>query len=255
MKIKSVVLFFAVMFIFTGGGNCAELSQVRQSFYEGNIYYSKEDFKQAIADYEKALESGFESGPVYYNLGNAYFKQGSLGKAILNYLRAERLIPQDVDLKSNLNYTRSLIKGGMVLPERKWFRRVFFNLADSFSLDRITLITAALYFILSIMVILLVIRKNSKKLFGYITGLVLILLLISASLFCAQYCKIIIRKEAVVIVQSSDAKFEPFDTATTFFTLNEGETVTEVASKESWIKIKRIDGKQGWIKTSAIEFI
>jgi SH3-like domain-containing protein len=59
----------------------------------------------------------------------------------------------------------------------------------------------------------------------------------------------------VVIARSSGAKFEPFDSATTFFTLNEGEVVSEVASREGWIKIKRIDGKQGWIKRSAVEFL
>lgn len=198
---------------------------------------------------------GFESGPLYYNLGNAYFKQGSLGKAILNYLRARRLIPRDVDLNSNLNYARSLIKGGAVIPRTKWFRRIFFNLADSFSLNRITLITVALYFIASIMVIFLIITKNSKKVLGYIAGLILALLFISTSLFCAQFCKTIIQKQAVVIARSSGAKFEPFDSATTFFTLNEGEVVSEVASRGGWIKIKRIDGKQGWIKTSAVEFL
>ncbi len=254
MKIKLIILFLVMLFIFTGQGRCSE-SDARQLFYQGNIYYSKEKFEQAIIDYEKALESGFESGPLYYNLGNAYFKQGSLGKAILNYLRGRRLMPRDVDLNANLNYARSLIKGGATPSRTKWFRRIFFNLADSFSLNEITLITVALYFIGSIMIILLIVTKNSKKTLGYIAGLILALLLVSTSLFCAQFCKTIIQKQAVVIARSSNAKFEPFGSATTFFTLNEGEVVSEITSRNGWIKIKRIDGKQGWIKTSAIELL
>jgi len=254
MKIKLIILFLAILFIFTGQGRCSEFG-ARQSFYQGNIYYSKEKFKQAIADYEKALESGFESGPLYYNLGNAYFKQGSLGKAILNYLRAQRLIPRDADLNANLNYARSLIKGGPAPSRAKWFRRIFFNSADSFSLNEITLITVVLYFIGSFMIILLIVTKNSKRSIGYIAALVLAGLLVSTSLFCVQFSKTIIQKQAVVIARSSDAKFEPFGGATTFFTLNEGEVVSDVASRKDWIKIKRIDGKQGWIKASALEFL
>ena len=254
MKIKLIILFLVMLFIFTGQGRCNE-SDTRQLFYQGNIYYSKEKFEQAIANYEKALESGFESGPLYYNLGNAYFKQGSLGKAILNYLRGRRLIPWDEDLNANLNYARSLITGDAASSRTKWFRRIFLNLADSFSLNRITLITVVLYFIGSIMIILLIVTKNSNKALGYIAGLVLAGLLVSTSLFCVQFYKTIIQKQAVVIARSSGAKFEPFDDATTFFTLNEGEVISEVASRNGWIKIKRIDGKQGWIKTSAVEFL
>ena len=254
MKIKLIILFLVILFVFTGQGRCSE-SDARQLFYQGNIYYSKEKFKQATIDYEKALESGFESGPLYYNLGNAYFKQGSLGKAILNYLRGQRLMPRDADLNANLNYARSLIKGGAAPSRAKWFRRIFFRLADSFSLNEITLLTAALYFIASIMIILLIVTKNSKRSIGYIAALVLAGLLVSTSLFCVQFSKTIIQKQAVVIARSSDAKFEPFGGATTFFTLNEGEVVNDVASRKDWIKIKRIDGKQGWIKSSAVEFL
>ena len=254
MKIKLIILFLVILFVFTGQGRCSE-SDARQLFYQGNIYYSKEKFKQATIDYEKALESGFESGPLYYNLGNAYFKQGSLGKAILNYLRGQRLMPRDADLNANLNYARSLIKGGAAPSRAKWFRRIFFRLADSFSLNEITLLTAALYFIASIMIILLIVTKNSKRSIGYIAALVLAGLLVSTSLFCVQFSKTIIQKQAVVITRSSDAKFEPFGGGSTFFTLNEGEVVNDVASRKDWIKIKRIDGKQGWIKRSALEFL
>ena len=63
MKIKLIILFLVMLFVFTGQGVCDESSNARQLFYQGNIYYSKEKFEKAIVDYEKALDSGFESGP------------------------------------------------------------------------------------------------------------------------------------------------------------------------------------------------
>lgn len=255
MKIRLVALLLTLIFIFVKQGSCSELGEARLLFYQGNAYYSEEKFEEAIAYYKKVLDLGFESGPLYYNLGNAYFKNGFLGKAILNYLRAKRFIPRDADLRSNLDYARSLIKGGIVVPKRNWFGRMFFGLAGSFSLDRITLFSAVLYCVLSALVVLIIVTKTMRKVFAYISGLIAVLLVICLSIFCAQFYKTVIQKHAVITAQDSDSKFEPFDGATTFFRLNEGESVTIVTLRKDWIKIKRSDGKQGWIKRYAAEWI
>jgi tetratricopeptide (TPR) repeat protein len=255
MRIKLSFLFLGLMLIFIKSADCSGLSQARSLFYQGNTHYSEEKFQQAIVDYEKALSLGYESGPVYYNLGNAYFKQGKLGKAILNYLRAQRLMPRDADLKSNLDYVRSLIKGGVVAPKENWLTRIFFRLVDSFSLDTITLLSSILYFILSALVIFFILVKNLRKMLAYISALTLVLLLICLGSFFGQFYKTVIRKEAVIIAETSETKFEPFDDATTFFTLNEGESVLVVTSKKDWVKVARIDGKQGWVKKKDIQFL
>ncbi len=255
MKIRLDVLFLVFMFIFAKQGSCDESGEARLLFYQGNSYYSEEKFEEAISYYGKVLDSGFESGPLYYNLGNAYFKNGFLGKAILNYLRAKRFMPKDSDLRSNLDYAQSLIKGGRVIAKRNWFSRVFFGFADSFSLNRIVLFSAVLYFILSLLIISIIVIKNLRRLFGYISGMGTILIILCLSIFFAQFYKTVIQKQAVITAQVSDAKFEPFDDATTFFILNEGEGVTIIASKKDWIKVKRPDDKQGWIKRSTADQI
>jgi len=255
MKTKSALLFLVFLFIFNGRACADELSQAKLLFQQGNTHYIEGKFEETIADYEQVLNSGLESGPLYYNLGNAYFKNGMLGKAILNYLRARRLMPEDADLKANLDYARSLIKGGLIIPTRCWLIRFFFALADSFSLNGITLFSAAVYFLLSILIIFIILAKKLRRLFITISIPVLVFLILLLSLFSTQFCQTIIHKEAVVITPQADFKFEPFDEATTFFTLNEGETVFGITSRNNWIKVRRIDGKQGWIKKSDIAFI
>ena len=79
-------------------------------FVEANQLYSETSFKEAVTLYEKILDTGYESAPLYYNLGNNYFKIGSLGKAILSYERSKRLNPGDGDLISNLDFAYSLVK-------------------------------------------------------------------------------------------------------------------------------------------------
>lgn len=255
MRLKIIIVIMAFMAISARQADCDELGLANSLFYQGNASYSQEDYKEAIVEYEKALDIGYESGPLYYNLGNAYFKSGALGKAILNYLRAERLMPNDADLKSNLNYAKALIKNGAAEPERNWLARIFYSIADIFSLDGSLLLCAIFYFIFASVIAASIILKSARKKMLYISSFPLVLLILFLAVFIAKFNKEIVQKEAVVTAESQDAKFEPFDDATTFFVLSEGESAVIIAEKESWVKARRLDGKQGWLKRQALEAI
>ncbi|MFH1867785.1 MAG: tetratricopeptide repeat protein [Candidatus Omnitrophota bacterium] len=253
MKLKLIFAFLTLMFILTKPSYSDVLNDAQFEFSQGNIRYSAGEYEQAITNYEKALSFGFESGPLYYNLANAYFKSGSLGKAVLNYIRAQRLIPNDADLISNLNYARSRIKGGGVSAQRSWLMREFFKLASSFSLDKITSISFGLYLILSVLIILIILLKDLRKVLTYISVAAAVLLAAAFSIFLTQFNRVVIQKEAIVVAEAADSKFEPLDEATTFFSLSEGEDVLVVTTKAGWVKIKRPDGKQGWVKKVTVE--
>lgn len=255
MRLKIIIVIIIFLAISTRQTDCDELGLANSLFYQGNASYSQEDYKEAIVEYEKALDSGYESGPLYYNLGNAYFKSEALGKAILNYLRAERLMPNDADLKSNLNYAKSLIINGAAEPERNWLARIFYNIEDAFSLDGSLLFCAILYYISALIMIASIILKSARKKLLYISSLPLVLLILFSAVFLAKFNKTIVQKEAVVTAKSADVKFEPFQDATTFFVLSEGESAVIIAEKEGWVKARCLDGKQGWLKRQAMELL
>lgn len=253
MKLILWAIALILLFTFYGQVLSDQLGQDSSSFLQGNSYYNQENFEQAINIYENILKTGVESGPLYYNLGNAYFKNGSLGKAILNYLRAQKLIPQDSDLRSNLTYAQSIIKSNRVVAEKKWLHHIFYVSLNLFKLDTITLFCCTLYFILSLSIIFAIIKPH--KILFFINIMVSFLLTISILIFLGQFSKTIIQKEGVIVVETSEAKFEPFSKATTFFILNEGESVYIVSSEKDWVKIKRLDGKRGWVKKRDIELL
>ena len=97
--------------------------------------------------------------------------------------------------------------------------------------------------------------KQLEKALKAISYPVLVALIICASLFSAQFYQTQIEKEAVVVAQAAEAKFEPFDDATTFFSLSEGELVSAQATKKDWVKVKRSDGRSGWVKQQDIELL
>ena len=60
-------------------------------------------FANALSAYEEALKNRPNDPYIYYNIGNCYFKMGSVGLAVANYYRAFRLDPRDGDIRHNLD--------------------------------------------------------------------------------------------------------------------------------------------------------
>ncbi len=78
----------------------------REAMAATNALYEDGKYAQAARSYQQLVDRGYEDAALYYNLGNAYFKDGDLGRAILNYLRAERIAPRDADVRANLEFAR-----------------------------------------------------------------------------------------------------------------------------------------------------
>jgi tetratricopeptide (TPR) repeat protein len=77
-------------------------------FFRANGLYSDERYTEAAVEYERILAAGRASGNLYFNLGNARFKAGDLGGAVVAYERARLSMPGDPDLRANLAYARTL---------------------------------------------------------------------------------------------------------------------------------------------------
>jgi len=88
------------------------LDQANQAFRQANSTTDNEEaeklYEKAILSYEKIINEGrIENAKLFYNLGNAYFLKEDIGKAILNYCRAEKLDGADPDIRKNLEFARS----------------------------------------------------------------------------------------------------------------------------------------------------
>lgn len=253
MKRKIVLLtIFMTAFLFfnvfaTPKSNYSDI------FKKGNQLYRKGQYTEAILEYEKILSGEFEIANVYYNLGNCYFKKGLLGKAILNYERAKRLNPKDKDVDFNYKHARFLIKQKIAISKKNWFLRVRDNFLDKHSLNSVTIILSLLYISLLLGIIITRILKIATSKF-----IVFLVFLGISFLIAGQYLHKrvnAIDKEAIIVKDDVAANFEPFERATTHYVLSEGMKVKIMTEKDGWYKVKRIDGKVGWIKSDKLEKI
>ena len=99
-----------------------------QLWDRANTAYINGDFHAAAEFYEQILARGLSSMKLYYNLANACFKEGRLGKSILFYHRALRLAPGNDDIRYNLSVAEARTKDNIEqIPEfffTEWMRGV-----------------------------------------------------------------------------------------------------------------------------------
>lgn len=100
---------------------------------QANEAYEQEDFKKAIELYETALKEQGKSADLYYNLGNAYYKDNHYAEAILNYERALLLSPGDEDVRFNLDMAKSHITDKIEPVETFFLTMWFHSVRDSLS--------------------------------------------------------------------------------------------------------------------------
>ena len=86
--------------------------QANQAFRNANAQTDpaaqQQLYEQAALTYQKIIEAGgIRNARLYYDLGNAYLLKGDVGKAIVNYRRAERLDDGDANIQKNLAFARS----------------------------------------------------------------------------------------------------------------------------------------------------
>ena len=111
---KTLLVLMALAGIAHGAGPDALLGASQDAtFQRGNEAYLKRDYAQAVLSYEQVAALGISSEDLYYNLGNAYYKEGALGPAIYNYERALDVDPSSAgadDARFNLEAAREAVR-------------------------------------------------------------------------------------------------------------------------------------------------
>jgi len=257
---RNIVIFFAlcmglicclVVFTQTGFAQEGTSGDPTYIFYKGNALYEEGKYDEAIHAFESVLEQGLESGNLYYNIGNCYFKKGELGKTILNYERAQRLIPRDSDLKSNYKFALSRLQYD-ISEKSSWIKSVV-NIFHFLSLNEITILLSSVFVLLVLFFILRLFIHGLRK-YTVPVAACLMFAIILLSIPLVERVTLL-ETEAVVIAENPEVRFEPLDSATTHFTLYEGMKITVLETKQEWARIRRADGKVGWIKNGEIEKI
>lgn len=222
-----------------------------------NAAYSNGNYRQAAELYDTLLTRGIHSGKLYYNLGNSWFKQGRMGKAVLNYNRALLLDPTDEDTQYNLAMANARIVDKIdTVPEfflKTWLRDLGLMLgSDTWA------IWGVVFLGLTFGAVLLWLLANTLTLrkAGFYGGLAALALCIGSTFFAHfQRIRLLHGNEAVVMNLVAPVKSSPGAGSKDIFVLHEGTKVRMLEQLDGWTEIVLSDGNKGWIMTNAIEAV
>ena len=225
---------------------------------EANAQYERGEFADAAQQYEALIDSGYEDATLYYNLGNAYFKNDDLGRAVLNYLRAEELSPRDTDIRANLDLARGravdqVESGGESLiasvsnVARRWMT------VGEMGVISLLLWVASALAIGTLIVWRAVPRRTAVRNGAIVASAATLLsLLLLVSMLYANP-----NDDSAVVVESTvNVVSGPGEQYETEFTLHSGAQVRLVDSRQGWVRITLPgDDLQGWVPSNAVEAV
>lgn len=234
-----------------------QTEELNSVFEEANRLYLEQKYDAAISRYESVIRNGYESGEVYFNLGNAYFKSGKLQNAILNYERARKIIPNDDDVNFNLQLANvQLIDKVESIPEL-FIYRWFDSLLTIFSLEKMVWMIYGLFLAaLGSFTIFLFARTYERKRYSLMSGMILsFFLAIGIANFLIESYRESNSEFAIVMTDVANIKSAPDSKGNDLFVIHRGIKVQVLDSVNKWSKIRLADGKVGWIPEKEVESI
>jgi len=254
----------AMVFAIMAGSWIVMLATPRPAFtqvefyQEGNRQYQEGDFEGALASYLRLVEAGFESGEVYYNLGNTYFKLGDLAQSILYYERARRLLPADEDVRVNLDLARSLTVDEIDPLPRFWLFSAVEWWVDLLPRTLLIVLVAASYLLGTGVLLLLILNRGAAvSVWGPRIALACgVVFLVFGLNLAVRESDVGRAQEAIVLQAQVDVMSAPMDDETlTIFTVHEGTKVRIDRLSEEWAEVVLEDGRVGWVPVGVLETI
>jgi tetratricopeptide (TPR) repeat protein len=223
--------------------------------------YRGQDYKKSIVQYEKLVALAGKrnkvSAELCYNLGNAYFRDNQLGKAILNYERALLLDPGDGDIRHNLRFARNRTEDRIDTAGNLIFTNWFNAVRNMYSSNRWAAIGIVLFILFLVcLAVFLFVRYLWAKKTAFYTGIVLFLLVIAVNIFSfSQKSERIERDSAIVMVGAAMVNASPDLNSNELFQLHEGTKVKIRNSDSNWYEIEIANGSVGWTSKENVEII
>ena len=215
-------------------------------FDAANKLYAQSKFVEATAEYNKLVQTGSVSPALYFNLGNAFFKSGQIGRAIAAYRQAEEMSPRDPDVRANLQFARNLVQGPKVGAGRiqRW-------LGTLSTTEWVALSTVAVWLTLGLLIACLIKPTLKPALRSWIWLTIGTTVVIFA---CTRTALSLNASHKIAIVAAPEASVRngPFDESPSSFTAHDGAELRVLDKKDNWLQVTDGKTRVGWLKLDAL---
>lgn len=242
-----IYAFAELFFLALLAAICVEAAGASSSrFDEANRLYEERKYPQAVAAYQTLLTNGATSAELLFNLGNAHFKNGEIGRAIFRYRQAARLAPRDPDIQANLRFARDSIGGSNSISET-----ILHRVATILTLNELSLATAILLWLWLGLLILRQLRPSLRVQLRTTTTICAVLFLGAACwlLFAWFHSR---QQTAIVVSREAIVHLGPLDESQTAFSAPDGTEMRVLDHRDKWLQVSDRQNRVGWVKTGPV---
>ena len=226
-------------------------------FSKANALYAKGEYKDALAAYQQLVDQGYQSAAVYFNMGNASYKNDDIAPAVLYYEKAHKLAPGDDDINYNLKYVNLKTTDKIEEVPEFFITRWWHGFILSFSTQALG-VWSIIFVLLGSVVMVLYFFARSVALkrvsfYGYILFFFMGVILIFVANRQLSYFED--HPEAIVFTPSVNVKSSPAENSNTLFIVHDGTKVNVLDNSNGWTKISLANGNEGWLKQGDVKGI
>lgn len=222
-------------------------AQEPEPITKANQEYNAGRFREAIGLYKTAIEAGQTNAPLFYNLGNAWFRAGDFGQAILNYKRALALEPGHPEAVANLRLARDKARALELQPVR-WD-----SLTGRASPKQYSIVVAASFWVAAFSFAALFAARRRSTLLVLTSLLTLIVFVASLAALYARETGKNGRALAVVTAKNIEARVATADNAGSVLLLPPGSEIKILSTRGDWIYAALPNDLRGWIPAASAE--
>ncbi|MEW6535126.1 MAG: tetratricopeptide repeat protein [Candidatus Auribacterota bacterium] len=256
LRLRKILIILALLF-FSVLPSYADTrrDEAMSMFHNGIELYKSENFAESAKMFEQILDKGIRSGAIYFNLGNAYAKNGDTAPARLAYERALRYIPRDTAVRNNLAYVASRLEDKIKLPRPQWWRQVLYAPAGIMNHKELGFVLIGSFMLIMLIWALMTLFTSYKALLK--TGLIFscVFFIWIGAVFCVKIHTEKFSRNAVIMAEEAAVRWGNTDNDKVAFFLHAGTKVVIRQTRDNWVLITIGDGKSGWVKKSFLEII
>jgi len=234
-------------FVFCVGSAFSSFAQAGADFTRANQEYAQGHFKEAIVDYEGLLRGGERNANLFYDLGNAYFRTGDSGRAILNYERALALDLHHPEATANLQIARDESRALELQPSRL---ERYLQFA---SINQYSIAAASAFWLGTFGIVALIFARRRSAVL--ITLSIFCLLIVAIAVWAIHTLDHGSKGRALAIVTGNDvqARLATADTANSVLALPAGSEIKILSTRGDWMYAVLPNDLRGWIQTKNAE--
>lgn len=265
-----IMMFFIQVVAFkTAYADSLDKEQITALFEEAKELFKQADetairypqeaqslYSKAAMRYERIIrDGGIYNGKIFYNLGNVYFRMNDLGRAILNYRRAELYMPNDDNLKQNLAYAREKRRDQIEeRQETQILKTIFFWHYDLSKKVRVIAFVISFMFMWGFACVRIFIKRSFL---GWCITSASALSLLFAGSIAADEISFNKNRPGVIISSEVTARKGNSETYMPSFkeSLHSGTEFILIEDRGDWLNIELDDARTCWVPAKDVELV